>query len=249
MTIRKPIITGAALATAVVLAGCSSANSSSGGSTPGTPGAKGEVSSAPAISGTQLTGTQLTAALLTSSDLPVAGFLAPIGTDVGSGGSLTTAKAKFNPSTMSCADLQNALGEAGFGETAMSTSALVSRSRETVSQTVYQFADAAAANAFYTAVKANSDSCRTFTSDGQGSDFKLTVTITAAKAGVGQQDFANTQTGTENGTPAALASTMALDGPDVLLVGAAKLGTASVPTDIDSGSLLAMLISKIAAAG
>lgn len=243
MTIRKPMLMGAALATTVALAGCSTANPSSGESSSGTPGVKGVVSGGPVISGAQLNGTQLTAALLSVSDIPVAGFSAPNGAVTDSDSSLTTAEAKFDPSTMSCADLHD-LGEAGFGETAMSTGSLVSRSRETVSQTVYQFATATAANAFYATVKANWDSCSTFTTDSQGYDVKLTSTVTAAKAGVGQQDFAASETGTENGTPGAIASTLALDGPDVLLVGAAKLGTATVPTDIDSGTLMGVARSE-----
>jgi len=249
MKIRRPIRTGAALATVLALAGCSSTNSNLGGPASGTTRAKGAAASGPAISGTQLTGTQLTAALLTVSDIPVGGFIAPTGSNTDSGGSLTTAKARFDPSTMSCEDLQDDLGEAGFGETAMSTNALVSRSRETVSQTVYQFADAAAASAFYTAAKANWAACGTFDFAGQGSDNKLTSKVTAARAGLGQQDFATTETGTEDGTPCAIASTLTLDGPDVLLVGTAKVGTATVPTDIDGASLTTKLIAKIAATG
>lgn len=181
--------------------------------------------------------------------MPAAGFTAPSGGATDSGGLLTRAKAKFNPSTMSCADLQNNLGAAGFGETAMSTTALLSERKETVSESVYQFASASAATAFYTAVKTNWASCTTFSSGSGASAAEFTVTVTAAKAGVGQQDFANTETGTLDGSPSAIASTLALDGPDVLLVGAAKLGTATVPTDLDSGSLTAKAIAKIATAG
>jgi hypothetical protein len=243
------MLMGAAVAATVALAGCSSAKSGSDGSAAGAPGAPRTVPSAPAISGTQLTGTQLTAALLTGNDITVAGFFNSSTTPADSGGSLTTAKAKFALSTMSCADQQNALSTGGFGETAWSSNALVDGpSKEVLSQTVYQFADAAAANAFFTTLKARWNSCGTFTITSQGSNAKLTVTVTAAKPGVGQQDFANTMTGSENGIPAALASTVALDGPDVLLVGADKQG-ATVPTDIDSGSLLAKLIGKVAAAG
>ncbi|MBR7838243.1 hypothetical protein KDL01_33535 [Actinospica durhamensis] len=70
----------------------------------------------------------------------------------------------------------------------------------------------------------------------------------AAKSGVGQQDFANTMIGTEDGTLTALITTVTLDGPDVLMVGANKLGKTAVPTDVDSGSLLTKLILKVAAA-
>jgi len=66
--------------------------------------------------------------------------------------------------------------------------------------------------------------------------------------GIGQQDFENTMIGTLNCTPYAIATTVALDGQDVLVVGASKVGT-TVPTDIDGGSLLAKLVGKIAAAG
>lgn len=242
MPILKVISVGTALAATVALAGCSSAKSISDGPTPGTP-------SAPPISGTQLTGSQLASAMLTGSDVPVSGFSAATGTDNNSGGSLTSAKAKLKLSTLSCADLQNALGEGGFGETAWSSNALFNGpSKEVLSETVYQFGDTAAANAFFTTLKARWNSCGTFTVSSQGSNAKLTVTVVTAKSGVGQQDFANTMTGTENGNPAALVSTVALDGPDVLMVGADKIGT-TVPTDIDSGSLLTKLITKITAAG
>lgn len=250
MTSRKTIVTGAALAVAVAVAGCSTAKSTSGGSAAGAPGPPSAVPSA-AISGSQLTGTQLTATLLTSSDVPVAGFSAVTDTENDSGGSLTTANAKFTPATMSCGDLQNVLGEGGFGETAWSSNALVNGpSKEILSQTVYQFANVNAADAFFTTIKARTDSCgaSTFTMSSQGSDAKLTLTITAAKSGVGQQDFANTMTGTENGAPTALATTVALDGPDVLMVGADKDGGTAVPTDINTGGLLAKLIRKVAAA-
>lgn len=251
MAIRKVILTGSALVVTLVLAGCSGAKSSSAGST-STPRVPAAAPSAAAISGRQLTGTQLTAALLTSSEMPVTGFSDVTGSDSDSGGSLTTVKAEFTPGTMSCADLQNAIGAGGFGEIAWSSRELVdggSSNQINVSQTVYQFADAGAANAFFTAFRArtNSSSCRTFTISSL--NIKLTVTVTAAKPGVGQQDFANTMIGTDNGHPTALASTVALDGSDVLMVGADNYGGATVPTDIDSGSLLAKLIGKVAAAG
>jgi hypothetical protein len=242
------ILVGATLAATVALAGCSSSKSSSDGSAPIASDTSTAVPSAPSVSDTQLTGTQLTAALLTGSDVPVTGFSASSSTDVDSGGSLTTAKAKFTPSAMSCDDLQNAIGEAGFGESAMSSNALVdSATKEILSQTVYQFANTAAANTFFTTLKARWNSCGTVTLSGQDFSAKLTITATAAKSGVGQQDFANTMIGTENGTPTALFSTVAVDGPDVLIVGANKLGKTTVPTDIDTGSLLAKLIRKVAA--
>lgn len=248
MTSRTTILTGAAVAAAIALAGCSSAQShSAGGSASGAVSASAVVPSAAAISRTQLTGTQLTAALLTAGDLPVAGF-AGAGSQ-NSGGSLTTAKPKFTLSTLSCADQQNDLGGAGFGETAMSSNTMLNaEDKDVVSQMVYQFADAGRANDFFATLKARWNSCGTFTINGSGTVAKLTVTVTPAKAGVGQQDFANTMAGTLNGTEYALASTVALDGPDVLIVGASKVGT-SAPTDIDSGSLAAKLIGKIAAAG
>lgn len=251
MTSRKITFTGAALAGAIALAGCSNAKPSSSGSALGVTGTSSAVpSAAPAISGTQLTGVQLTAALLTGSDVPVAGFSAISDTEIDSGSSLTTGKAKFTPGTMPCSEWQNALGDGGFGENAWSSNALVDGpSKEIVSQTVYQFADAAAAKDFFTTLRARWNACGTFTMSSQGSDADLTVTVTAAKSGVGQQDFANTMVGTENGSPTALASTVALDGPDVLMVGADSDGKAKAPTDIDTGSLLAKLIGKVAAAG
>jgi hypothetical protein len=251
MTSRKTIFTGAALAAAVAMAGCSSAKSSSAGSAAKAPDSPSATSAASAIPGAQLTGSQLTAARLTSSDVSAAGFTVDDGSS-DSGGSLTTAKAKYTPATMSCADLQNDLGEGGFGESAWSTDGLIdAASKEILSETIYQFADANAAETFYTTIKARteSDACRTVTINGQGVSTTFTVTITPARSGVGQQDFANTQIGTLNGNPNALATTVALDGPDVLMVGADKQGRATVPTDIDTGSLLAKLTAKVAAAG
>jgi hypothetical protein len=248
MTSRTTILTGAALAAAVTLAGCSSGSApkASGSAAAATP----STTASAAISGTQLTGTQLTAALLTVADLPVTGFSPPAGNGVTSGGSLTTAKAKYALSTLSCADQQNDLGDPGFGETAMSTNNMSDEtSKETIIQTVYQFADAATAQTFFTTLKTRWDACGTFTIDSQGIDATLTVKVTPAKSGVGQQDFANTMTGKENGTPTVLASTVALDGSDVLMIGSSKIGSTTVPTDIDCGSLLTTFIGKVAAAG
>jgi hypothetical protein len=238
----------AAVAATAALAGCTSVKADSGASAHAATRASASASpAAAAVSNTQLTGTQLTAALLTTtSDLPIPGFSVTSKTD--SGGSLTTAKAKFALSTLSCADQQNDLGVPGFGETAMSSNAMLNAAnKDVVSQIVYQFADPTAANDFFATLKARWNSCGTFSITWQNTDAKLTVTVVTAKAGVGQQDFANTMTGTISGTTYALASTVALDGPDVLVVGASKVGS-TVSTDIDSGGLLAKLIRKIAAA-
>ncbi|WP_157435993.1 hypothetical protein [Actinospica robiniae] len=251
MTRRRIACTGAALVAAFALAGCSSPKSSSGGSTATPAGSPSAAPAAPAVPAAQLTGTQLTAARLTSSDVPVAGFTVEAGSS-DSGGSLTTVHASLAPGTMSCADLQNSIGGGGFGETAWSTNGLIdSVSKEILTESVYQFADADAAEAFYTTIKArtNSDACRTVTIKTQGFSTTLTVTVTPARSGVGQQDFANTQIGVANSKPTALATTVALDGPDVLMVGADKQGQSTVPTDVDTGSLLAKLITKVAAAG
>jgi hypothetical protein len=115
----------------------------------------------------------------------------------------------------------------------------------------FQFADADAAKSLYTTFKerTSSDACHTVTINDQNVSTTLTITITPARSGVGQQDFANIQIGTADGKPTALAMTVALDGPDVLMVGADKQGRTTAPTDIDTGSLLAKLIAKVAAAG
>lgn len=256
MTSRKTIFSGAVLAATVALAGCSGAKSGptgSGTTPPASPSAAPAAATptTPPVSNTQLTGKQLAAALLTSSDVPAAGFTVDAGSS-DSGGSLTTAKAKFAPATMSCADLQNDLGGGGFGETAWSTDGLIyPAGKEILTDTVYQFADSQAADAFYSALNArvNSAACRTVTIELQSFSTTFTVTVVPAQPGVGQEDFANTQIGTVNGKPNALVVTVALDGPDVLMVGADKQDHSTVAADVDTGSLLAKLIAKVAAAG
>lgn len=264
MTCCKAVSAGAILtAIAVTLTGCSgttsspgraastAAGSSSSAASPDTAGASPSAgSTGAAIPDTQLTGTQLTAARLTSGDVGVAGFSPDMGGG-DSGGSLTTAKAKFSPSTMSCTAFQNDIGGGGFGETAWTDQALINASsKEILSEAVYQFATPALAEAFYNAVKAktSASSCRTFTISSQGFSTTLTVTMTPAEPGVGLQDFADTQIGTANGAPNALAETVALDGPDVLMVNADRQNQSTVATDVDTGTLLAKLIAKIAAA-
>ena len=83
------------------------------------------LTSQPPASG-QLTGTQLAKVLLPGSSFP-SGFATPSAGPVTSGGSLTPGTVTYDLATVSCASFIQHLGTTGFGETAMVTVLVSSR--------------------------------------------------------------------------------------------------------------------------
>lgn len=255
---RKIALSCLALCLPLAVVGCSSSSSGSksaagspstaASSAAGSPSAAAPSAAASSSSGLpQLTGTKLAALLLPASDLP-SGFAPSQGAATDSGASLTTAAAKFPVASLSCNDLVNDFGQAGFGESAMAFNSLAnSTSGEIFEDTVYQFATPAAASAFYSGLKAKWPACGSFAaSDSSGDSGNLTVANLSVAGGLGQQDFGFTMKGTSSGTNIAEGTTVVLDGADVYAVCTAAQGT-TLPTDLDATTLTQKLLSSVAA--
>jgi hypothetical protein len=243
MISRKQKYAGLFAALPLALAGCSSSSSGSpsGSTTPSSPAS----ATAPAA---QLTGTQLTGALLTAADLPT-GFSVSSGSAVDSGAALTTAAAKYNPATLSCADLLNDLGKTGFGESAMSDNTLANQtSSEIFNQAVYQFATATAANVYFTSLEAKWNSCGSFSESASGASGTVKITAGAAPSGLGDMAFVNTMSATEDGSTLSGSNLVVLKGDDVFLVGPGSI-SASQPADLVGQTLIQKLMANVAAAG
>jgi hypothetical protein len=194
----------------------------------------------------QLTGTQLAGALLGAADVP-ADFGTDSGSAVDSGGQLSTVAAKYKPASMSCTDLLNDIGKAGFGETAMASDEMENDdSGEMLDQDVYQFASATDANVFFTSLQAKWNSCGTFTeADSSG---KVTITAASTPAGLGDMVFANTMSVVTADTTLTGTNMAVLSGFDVFLIGPGKIGTTQ-PADLSPQALIVKLMTKVAAAG
>ena len=251
---RKIALACLALSVPLAVAGCSSSGSGSKGATssPGTASSSAagspsasSPSTAASSSAAQLTGSKLAALLLPTSALP-AGFAPSSGAAVDSGASLTTAAAKFSIGSLSCNDIVNDFGQAGFGESAMAFNVLAnSANGEIFEEAVYQFATPTGASAFYDGLKDKWPSCGTFAAnDGSGDTGNLTVAGASAPSGLGQEDFGFTMKGTSSGTNLDEGNTVVLDGSDVYAVSTGEQGT-TLPTDLDQASLTQKLISSI----
>lgn len=241
MNSRKLISAAFVAALPWALTGCSSSNPAPVVGT--SAGATARVA-APAA---QLTGSQLAAALLGAADVP-ADFGTDSGSSLDSGGALTTATAKYKPANLSCTDLLNDIGKAGFGESAMASDEMENDdSGEMLDQDVYQFPSATAANVFFTSLQAKWNSCGTFTeSDSAG---KVTITAASTPAGLGDMVFANTMSVVASADTTLTGTNMVvLDGFDVFLIGPGKIGTTQ-PADLKPQALIVKLMSKVAAAG
>ncbi len=244
MNSRKLKYTGLVAALPLALAACSSSNS-------GSPAGSGATATtAVAGSTTQLTGTQLKGALLSATDVGT-GFTASTDSAVDSGGSLTTAAAKYKPASISCPDLLNEMGQTGFGESAMADDTLENdTSGELLNQVVYQFASATAANVFFTSLEAKWNSCGSFTEtdSSSGTTGKVTIVAAAAPSGLGDMAFSNTMTATESSTTMSGTNLAVLKGVDVFIVGPDKVG-GGLPTDLSAQTLAQKLMSNVAAVG
>lgn len=243
MNSRKIISTALLAALPLALAACSSSKSGSAdaASTP----APGPPSPSAAK---QLTGVQLTAALLAVADLP-GGYSVDSTTVVNSGSALTTADAKYKLTTLSCGDLENDLGQAGFGETAVASNEFDNAaSTELLDQAVYQFSSATAANVYFTSLEAKWNSCGTFTESSSGTTIKGTVTAASAPSGLGDMAFANTTVATATHVTLTGNDLFVLDGVDVFIVGPSEFGTTQ-PTDLSPQKLIVKLMTKVGSAG
>jgi hypothetical protein len=255
---RKIALSCLALCLPLAVVGCSGSSSGSKSATGSPSPAASSAASSPSAAGSsapasgsaglqQLTGTKLAALLLPASDLP-SGFTPSQGAATDSGDGLTTAAAKFPIASLSCNDLVNDFGQAGFGENAMAFNSLQnSTSGEVFEDAVYQFATPAAANAFYSGLKAKWPACGTFAaSDTSGDSGNLTVASVSVPSGLGQDDFGFTMKGTSSGTNIAEGTTVVLDGAGVYAVSTAEQGT-TLPTDLDETTLTQKLLSSVAA--
>ena len=256
MKSHKLAVSCLALSLPLAVVGCSSSGSkaatgSQNTATPTAAAASSASSPSAAASGSagQLTGTQLAALLLQATDLP-SGFAPSTGAEVDSGGSLTTnGLVKYPFPTLSCADLVNDFGQAGFGESAMAANVLAnSTNGEIFEEAVYQFPTADDANNFYTELKNKWPACGTISvSDSSGDSGSFTVTPESAPSGLGQQDFAFTMKGTSSGSEIAEGSTIVLDGTDVYAINPGEQGP-DVPTDLDPATLAKKLITNVSTA-
>jgi hypothetical protein len=247
MTPRTIISAGLIAALPLALAGCSSSKSGSGTAGTGGPAAVTSPATAPS---TQLTGTQLAGALLSGSDIG-SGFTSDKSSAVDSGGSLTTAAAKFKPAAISCADLLNDLGEAGFGESAMADDSVPNNTTgELVNEVVYQFSSASAANVFFTSLEAKWNSCGSFTESdpSSGKSGKVSIVTQSAPAGLGDMAFANSMSVSMGSVSLSGVNLAVLKGVDVFVVAPGKMGGGQ-PTDLSAQSLMEKLMAKVAALG
>jgi hypothetical protein len=255
MKARKIALSCLALSVPLALAGCSSSGSGAAtGAGSGATGASSAASSpaAPATSAVaapgavqQLTGTQLAAQLLQASDLP-SGFAPSTGAAADTGARLATGAAKYSLASLSCNELVNDFGQAGFGESAMASNVFAnSANGEIFEEAVYQFATTTEASTFYSALKTRWLACGTFTaSDNSGDTGSLTVSTDPAPSGVGQEDFAFTMKGTAEGSKLDEGSTIALEGTDVYAISPGEQG-GSLPADLDQTTLTQKLISSV----
>jgi hypothetical protein len=261
---NRPVVAAAAAAAGIVItvAGCSgSGSSSSAASSPAAPTpAAPSVPSAPASGSAspgatasmpplaaatgQLTGTQLQSVLLPLPDFP-AGFATPASGPVSSGGSLTTGPAKYNLTSVSCATFIEHIGTAGFGETAMVSSA-AGAPGQAYDQVIYQFGTAPAATAFLSGIKALAGRCGSFpaTANGQRGTFSLTA---ADRSDVGGHPSVELlQTGTLGASKLTLDTLYSASGVDVF-AGANVVVGAAAPTQPTKESIVYELMKRQAA--
>jgi hypothetical protein len=199
----------------------------------------------PAAAG-QLTGTQLEAVLLPASDYP-AGFAVSSSGPVTSGGSLETAAARYNLSTVSCADFVNHLGSTGFGETAMAAVSVVGAD-QAYDQVVYQFGTAASASAFVAGIRSLAARCAASfpaTDDGTSGTFRLTAADGADVGGHPTLDLV--QRGTVGGSSVILDTLFSASGVDVFAAAGVGLG-AGAPAVPARETIIYSLMERQAAA-
>ncbi|WP_034265885.1 sensor domain-containing protein [Actinospica robiniae] len=239
MTSRKLIVSGLLAALPLVLAGCSSAGS--------TPDAGGAAVTTPAAAPTShLTGTQLASTLLTASEIG-SGFASNQSSAVNSGGSLTTAAAKYKPESLSCTDLMEDVGRPGYGESAMAYDELSNGSSgDELDESVYQFASASEANVVFTSLQAKWNSCASFTVTTSVTG-KVTIAPISAPSGLGDMAFADTLKVTLPSTTMNGSMVYVLKGADVYCVSPANI-LGETPS-LSAKSLMTQLMTKVASAG
>jgi hypothetical protein len=152
----------------------------------------------------QLTGTRLATALLPVSYFPASYSESP-GIAYNSGSRLEHAPAKIDLYTYSCKkSLLGELPDSGFGETAYAgdtVGRLLGGYPQAYVQSVYQFASATGAAAYYRANYAMTVRCRTVTAaDGSRTEGVTTQSLTKGHVG-GHQAFTALQTVTLTGGP------------------------------------------------
>jgi hypothetical protein len=210
----------------------------------------------PAASG-QLTGTQLESVLVPPSDFP-AGFATPANATVSSGGSLTTGKASYDLSTMTCESFVQHLGTTGFGETAMVTSSVSDSAATTAGSTaaatgaaydqlIYQFATPSQATAFVSGIQGLAGRCPSFkvTDNGQSGTFSLSASAGSPVGGHPSVELS--ETGTVGSNKVSLDLLLSASGLDVFSAGAVG-ANGGAPTQVPTGSIVYQLMKRQAAA-
>lgn len=198
----------------------------------------------PAASG-QLTGTQLASALLPASFFP-AGFTAPSSGPVTSGGSLTSAAARYDLATLSCAGFLHDFGGTGFGETAMAAGTFTGTG-QVYDELVYQFRTAGAAASFMTGVRGLAARCGSFTATDNGTAGRFTMTAAAGPAIGGHPTLDVTQRGNPGGSKLVIETRLSASGVDVFAAAAVGIG-GGAPAVPASETIIYDLMKRQAAA-
>jgi hypothetical protein len=204
----------------------------------------------------QLTGTQLESVLLPASDFP-AGFATPANGTVSSGGSLTSGKATYDLSTMTCESFVQHLGTTGFGETAMvrgsvansaGTASNSTTAGQAYDQLIYQFATPAQATAFVSGIQALAGRCSSFkvTDSGQTGTFSLSARPGSPVGGHPTVEL--TQNGTFGSTKVTLDLLLSPSGVDVFGAGAVGPTQPGPPSQVPTDSIVYQLMQRQAAA-
>ena len=177
----------------------------------------------PAAAG-QLTGTELESVLLPASDFP-AGFAASSSGPVTSGGTLTSAAARYPLATVSCSDFVQHLGSTGFGETGMASDSVVGTD-QAYDQVIYQFADASSASAFVSGIQSLAGRCASFTAPaGTGTTATFSLKATPGPSVAGLSSVELVQSGTVSGSAVTLDTLLVASGVDVFAASGVGLGT------------------------
>lgn len=198
----------------------------------------------PSASG-QLTGVQLQSVLVPQSAFP-GGFAISPASVVSSGGSLTSAPARYRLAAMSCASFVQHLGSTGFGETAMAFDSVVGQG-QAFDQVIYQFGTDAAAASFLSGIRSLAARCRSFTAADNGASGTLSMRAETVAPVGGHPSLLVRQSGKLGGTSITLDTLWAASGVDVF--GAAAIGAgASAPGDPAKQAIVYALMKRQTAA-
>jgi hypothetical protein len=193
----------------------------------------------------QLTGTQLQTVLVPQSAFP-GGFSVSSTSVVTSGGSLTSAPARYRLATMSCASFVQHLGNTGFGEAAMAFDSVVGQG-QAFDQVIYQFGSDAAAAGFLSGIRSLAARCRSFTATDNGASGTLSMRADTAAPVGGHPSLLVRESGKLGGIPITLDTLWTASGVDVFGAAAIGAGT-SAPGNPAKQTIVYALMTRQAAA-